>query len=82
MFFPHGLAGAVDFPGVAMIGSPKPLYIQFCGKDQLFTSQGMKDADASLRTAHSNYHSSIYPVKHSFTKEMQGDAFNWINAHK
>ncbi len=85
MFFPQGLAQVTDWPGVAMINTKTPLYIQFCGNDQLFTQKGMSDADASLAkyfAANSGeYKSSSYPVKHSFTVLMQDDAFTWLSDH-
>ena len=81
MFFPQGLAAKSDWPGVAML-SKTPLYIQFCGEDQLFTKVGMSDADAQLTAAYSTagatYKSDTYPVGHSFTVEMQDSAFNWL----
>ena len=85
MFFPHGLASVSDWPGVAIIGAPKPLYVQYCGNDQLFTPAGMKKADEiiskhyALETA--EYRGDFYPVKHSFTADMQKDAFDWMKSH-
>ncbi len=81
MFFPQGLARATDWPGVAMIGSPHPLYVQYCGNDQLFTDKGMKDAHQLLTLHHVNYRGDSYPVRHSFTEQMQEDAFDWMVAH-
>ena len=81
MFFPQGLARDSEWPGVAVLGSPRSLYIQFCGNDQLFTQTGMQKADALIRSVHANYESDTYPVSHSFTVEMQEDAFDWLEAH-
>jgi dienelactone hydrolase len=83
MFFPHHLAECADWPAVAMIGAPKPLYIQFCGNDQLFTPKGMETADRMISHFYSsdNYRGDFYPVKHSFTVEMQDDAFQWLVDH-
>ena len=41
----------------------------------------MKDADAYIQNSYESgkYKSSFYPVKHSFTKQMQADAFNWLD---
>ena len=81
MFFPQGLAAKSDWPGVATINKT-PLYIQFCGEDQLFTKAGMSAADAQLAAAFTTngatYKSDTYPVGHSFTVEMQGSAFDWL----
>jgi dienelactone hydrolase len=82
MFFPQGLAAKSDWPGVATINKT-PLYIQFCGEDQLFTKAGMSDADAKLAAAFTKngatYKSDTYPVGHSFTVEMQVSAFDWLS---
>lgn len=81
MFFPQNLAQFGDWPDVALLGGPKNLYIQYCGDDQLFTKEGMKDADSYINKRYESgkYKSSFYPVKHSFTKDMQEDAFNWLD---
>jgi dienelactone hydrolase len=85
MFFPQGLAAKSDWPGVAMINSQVPLYLQFCGNDQLFTKEGMENADKSIagyyKAKGAEYRSDFYPVKHSFTAQMQDDAFDWMVAH-
>ena len=83
MFFPHQLAKKADWPAVAMIGAPKPLYIQYCGNDQLFTPKGMKDADQMISNFYhgGDYRGDFYPVRHSFTVEMQDQAFDWLAAH-
>jgi dienelactone hydrolase len=85
MSFPHNLAAVTDWPGVAIIGAPKPLYVQYCSNDQLFTPDGMKTAD-NLISAHyskiaAEYRGDFYPVKHSFTVDMQKDAFDWMKSH-
>lgn len=85
MFFPFDLASAGDWPDVALI-SQTPLFVQYCGNDQLFTSDGMRDADAILQKGNSNerghrYRGEFYPVQHSFTVEMQEAAFDWLASH-
>jgi hypothetical protein len=83
MFFPHNLAAVSDWPGVALIGAPKPLYLQFCGEDQLFTSAGMRRSHEIIAEYYSqinaDYRGDFYPVKHSFTAQMQKDAFDWMD---
>ena len=85
MFFPQGLAKVSDWPGVAMINTQSPLYVQFCGNDQLFTKEGLVDADAALsryfKEKGGEYRSDFYPVRHSFTVEMQEQAFDWLREH-
>lgn len=83
MFFPQGLAKECDWPGLAMIGSPKPLYIQYCSQDQLFTPEGMRQAHEAIAAHYHEcgavYRGDFYPVRHSFSKAMQDDAFNWLD---
>jgi dienelactone hydrolase len=82
MYFPNDLASKMDWPQVAMLGSEGSLYVQFCANDQLFTLAGMQDADKSLGKHYepldAEYKSDFYPVKHSFTTQMQKDAFEWL----
>lgn len=85
MYFPQGLAAQSDWPGVAMIGAPKALYLQYCGNDQLFTAAGMQEADQHIRAYYEKsggaYRGDFYPVRHSFTAQMQEDAFTWLIEH-
>lgn len=85
MFFPHNLAEFTDWPGIALIGAPKPLYVQYCGNDQLFTPAGMQTADKLISEHYSNinadYRGDFYPVRHSFTAQMQKEAFDWMVEH-
>ena len=82
MFFPQDMAGVCDLPGLAMLGCPKPLCIQYCGQDQLFTPAGMRDAHEMIAAHYSRnggvYRGDFYPVRHSFTEPMQEDAFDWL----
>ena len=81
MFFPFDLASKMDWPQVAMI-SGTPLYVQYCSNDQLFTLEGMQNADAALSDYYQRdekiYKSDFYPVQHSFTTQMQDAAFEWL----
>jgi len=82
MFFPHGLAEKLDWPGMAILGDPTPLYIQYCENDQLFTIDGMRRADSLISRHYSEsnieYRGDFFQVKHSFTVEMQELAFDWL----
>ena len=83
MFFPFDLASAGEWPEVAMISST-PLFVQYCGNDQLFTPEGMADAHHMLENHDGgvgNYKGEFYPVQHSFTVEMQIAAFDWLRSH-
>ena len=80
MFFPFNLASRAEWPEVAMI-SKTPLFVQYCGDDQLFTKEGMADAHSALTKndgGAGRYRGEFYPVRHSFTLPMQEDAFDWL----
>lgn len=83
MFFPFNIAGAAEWPEVAMVSST-PLFIQYCADDQLFTEKGMSDAHAMLEQhdgGAGRYKGEFYPGRHSFTVAMQESAFDWLVLH-
>lgn len=83
MFFPFNLASAGEWPEVAMIADT-PLFVQFCGEDQLFTKEGMRQAHQMLSdhdAGRGAYKGEFYPVRHSFTVAMQEQAFDWLCSH-
>ena len=83
MFFPFNLAASGEWPEVAMI-SDTPLFVQYCGEDQLFTKEGMATAHSALERndqGRGNYRGDFYPVQHSFTVPMQEAAFDWLAKH-
>jgi dienelactone hydrolase len=83
MFFPFDLASKGEWPQIGMI-SDTPLFVQYCGDDQLFTKEGMADAHTMLAKhdgGRGNYRGEFYPVKHSFTVKMQEAAFDWLAKH-
>lgn len=83
MFFPFNLGNKCEWPNVATI-SDTPLFVQFCGEDQLFTKAGMHDAHTILEKYDKGarrYLGKFYPVRHSFTVEMQEEAFDWLAEH-
>lgn len=83
MFFPFDLASKGEWPQIGMI-SDTPLFVQYCGDDQLFTKEGMADAHAMLEKhddGRGHYRGEFYPVRHSFTVDMQEAAFDWLAKH-
>jgi dienelactone hydrolase len=84
MFFPPGLATIGDWPDLAASRAPSPLLVQYNRDDQLFTIQGMESAHARIashyeRLGHpSRYMGRFYDGPHKFDKEMQKDAFAWL----
>jgi dienelactone hydrolase len=84
MFFPFGWARYGDWPDLAACRAPSPLLVQYDTEDQLFTEQGMRDADARLKKDYASvghpeaYTGQFYPGPHKFDLEMQAAAFAWL----
>jgi dienelactone hydrolase len=84
MFFPFGWSRYGDWPDLAACRAPASLLVQYLLDDELFTRQGMRDADARLRTHYASvgkpeaYLGQFYPGPHRFDLEMQSAAFEWL----
>jgi len=84
MFFPFGWARYGDWPDLAACRAPSPLLVQYDLDDELFTLQGMRDADAKLKAHYASvgnpdaYVGQFYPGPHKFNLEMQAAAFAWL----
>jgi dienelactone hydrolase len=85
MFFPFGWARYGDWPDLAACRAPSPLLVQYALDDELFTVQGMRDADAKLKAHYARvgkpdaYVGQFYPGPHRFDLEMQRAAFAWLD---
>jgi len=59
--------------------------VQYALDDELFTVQGMRDADAKLKAHYARvgkpdaYVGQFYPGPHRFDLEMQRAAFAWLD---
>jgi dienelactone hydrolase len=84
MLFPFGWARYGDWPDLAACRAPSPLLVQYDVEDELFTEQGMRDADARLKMHYASvgnpgaYVGQFYPGPHKFDLEMQAAAFIWL----
>jgi hypothetical protein len=85
MFDPPGLHAYLDHPDVATLGAPGvAMLVQQCARDRLFPSQGMQDAVEKIRRVYAaegaaeRFQGKFYDVPHSFTVEMQDEAFAWL----
>ena len=84
MFFPFGWARYGDWPDLAACRAPSPLLVQYNVDDELFTEQGMRDADARLKMHYASvgksaaYVGQFYPGPHKFDLDMQAAAFSWL----
>jgi dienelactone hydrolase len=84
MLFPFGWARYGDWPDLAACRAPTPLLVQYNLEDHLFTTAGMRAADARLAAHYAgvgrseNYLGQFYPGPHKFDREMQTAAFAWL----
>ncbi|MEE1765691.1 dienelactone hydrolase family protein [Streptomyces sp. SP18BB07] len=82
-----GLARHLDFPDVASIGAPKPMFFLHGGQDPLFTSEGVRVAHEKLRAVWRSRHAGerlrlrTWPeLGHVFTAPMQDETVDWLDA--
>ncbi|MFT7694644.1 MAG: dienelactone hydrolase [Candidatus Latescibacterota bacterium] len=77
----------MDFPEILGLRVPLPTLVQNCNEDSLYTMEGMRAADAILRSVYDKagaaeqYEARFYPGGHKFDIEMQADAFSWWDEH-
>ena len=77
----------LDLPDVVSMAAPRALLVQQCEKDGLFPLTGMKDAVTNIAKvyekagAKEKFAGRFYDVPHKFTKEMQNDAFAFLDEH-
>jgi dienelactone hydrolase len=74
----------LDLPDVASLNAPRPLLVQNCRQDKLFTVAGMQAAEQKLAAVYARmkapgrFRASYYDVPHSMTIPMQDEAFAWL----
>jgi dienelactone hydrolase len=84
LLFPAGWSEAGDWPDLAASAAPSPLLVQFLLDDELFTVEGMRNADSRLGAAYAEagekeaYTGEFYPGPHRFDVPMQEAAFTWL----
>jgi hypothetical protein len=85
MFDPFGVHAYLDHPDVASLGAPGcALFVQNCGRDRLFTREGMDAAVDKISNVYATLKQSgrfkalYYDVPHQFNAAMQEDAFDWL----
>ncbi len=82
--FLPGLTRFLDLPDVIGAMAPKPLLVQQCTRDGLYTLESMKKAVEKIGKIYSwaeaadHYQGTFYDTPHRFTREMQEDAFEWF----
>jgi dienelactone hydrolase len=85
-FVPH-LHRWLDLPDVVSMAAPRALLVQQCEKDGLFPLAGMKESLEVIAKvyekggAKEKFTGRFYNEPHKFTKEMQDDAFAFLDKH-
>jgi dienelactone hydrolase len=83
--FLPGLTRFVDLPDVIGCMAPKPLMVQQCRLDQLYTMEGMKESVSKIEAIYarsgvdSMFQGRFYDRPHMFSIEMQEEAFAWLD---
>jgi dienelactone hydrolase len=84
MAYIPGLYAAMDLPDAVGALAPHALLVQQCSRDSLYPLEGMKSSAAKLEKiwakagAPERFRAVFHDVPHSFTPEMQEDAFQWL----
>jgi len=84
MIYIPGLYAWLDLPDAAALVAPGALLVQQCCRDALYPLSGMKGAAEKLRKIYAKagiperFRASFYDVPHSFTPQMQQEAFQWL----
>lgn len=74
----------LDLPDVASLNAPRPLLVQNCRQDKLFSLAGMQAAEVDLKDVYTrmkapeNFTCTYYDVPHSMPRAMQQEAFDWL----
>jgi len=80
-----GLYNHLDYPDVASLACPKPMLFYNGLKDTLFPVAGVEDAYAKMRKVWESQGTGdrlatkFWDVPHCFNREMQDEAFAWLN---
>jgi len=83
MYVPH-LSQFLDLPDLIALRAPTPVMVQYNEDDELFTSEGQRDADRKIAeiytkmNSRNNYVGKFYPGLHKFNVAMQEEAFQWL----
>ena len=79
------LPNELDFPEILGLRAPLPSLVLNDEQDDLYTMQGMNDAEKILKEVYTkantenNFKCNYYPGPHKFDKKMQADAFDWFD---
>ncbi len=77
----------LDLPDVVSMMAPKPLLVQQCTHDGLFSLSGMQEAVEKIAAVYDKagmrdrFSGRFYDTRHRFTLEMQDEAFAFFDRH-
>lgn len=86
MLYVPGLPKLLDYPEILGLRAPAPVFVLNDSDDHLFTVGEMQAADKMLGEVYAkagapeNYRCKFYPGPHKFDRQMQEDAFIWVDA--
>ncbi len=84
--FVPGLHQYLDLPDVVSMMAPKPLMVQQCRQDGLFTPQGMRESVDKIAAVYEKagvrdrFAGKYFDNRHRFDVPMQDVAFDWFDA--
>lgn len=85
MLYVPGLPRLLDYPEILGLRAPLPVFVLNDTDDPLFTLNEMQVADRILGEVYAkagapaNYRCAFYPGPHKFDRQMQEDAFAWLD---
>jgi dienelactone hydrolase len=85
MLYVPQLARYLEFPEVLALRVPRPTLVLATDRDPLFTLAEMKRAGEILAGVYAGAHApercsvSVYPGPHCFSRDMQDEAFDWLD---
>jgi dienelactone hydrolase len=80
-----GMLRSLDLPDAVAMHAPGALLVQNCRRDTLYPMAGMQAAVDKLTQIYrkagiaDRFRGAFYDVPHSFTPQMQDDAFDWMD---
>jgi dienelactone hydrolase len=83
--FLPGLHRWLDLPDVVSMMAPKPLLVQQCSQDGLFTLGGMKESVEKIAAVYEKagvkeqFSGRFYDEPHRYSRTMQDEAFAWFD---
>ncbi len=84
MVYVPGLYRSLDLPDIVGISAPSALLVQQCRRDKLYPAAAMESSVGKLSRIYAKagagerFRAAFHDVPHSFTPQMQDEAFSWF----